>query len=378
MRLPHPAAASAAGDDAGRSRRVSTTVAARSNGISESFACGHRMQNRGPTMRRYDLPPLAQLEAFEASARHLSFTKAAGELALTQSAVSRQIAALEAHYALPLFRRLHRALRLTDDGQRLYRAVDAMLSQLHELSRELGRGRAVRPVVVTTTPGFAGLWLIPRLSGFAALRPDVDVRISASYDLAELDRDGIDLAIRYTDAGRAGASAQRLFGEVVFPVCSPRLARDAARPLKQPSDLRLHTLLQQEGDASDPLQSWPMWLRAARLDGLRPARTLQFSMYDQLVQAAVDGQGVALGRSPLIDELLRRRRLVAPFATSLASPRSYYLLQSATAARRAEVQQFVEWLRAEAERSAAPAVSAAAAATARGRGSSARADRARP
>ena len=310
-------------------------------------------------MRHYDLPPLAQLEAFEASARHLSFTKAADELALTQSAVSRQIAALEEHYALPLFRRLHRALRLTDDGQHLYRAVAEVLSRLHDASLELKRERRVKTVVVTTTPGFAGLWLIPHLPGFTARRPDVDVRISAGYELVNLNRDGVDLAIRYTDAEHAGTSAQRLFGDVVFPVCSPKLARDPARPLKQPQDLRLHTLLvQHEHEGTDPLQDWTIWLRAMKLDGLKPASTVRFSMYDQLIQAAVSGQGVALGRSPLIDDLLRQRKLVMPFETTVVSPRSYHLVQSATAARKSEVQEFVAWLREQIERDIAPAANA--------------------
>lgn len=333
--------------------------------------------------RHYDLPPLDQLEAFEASARHLSFTKAADELALTQSAVSRQIAALEEHYALPLFRRLHRALRLTDEGQRLYRAVGEVLEQLHDVGMELKRERGVKAVIVTTTPGFAGLWLIPRLPGFTARRPDVDVRISAAYELVNLNRDGVDIAIRYADAERAGPAAQRLFGEVVFPVCSPQLARDPARPLVLPQDLRQHTLLQQESDGKDQLQSWPMWLRAMKLEGLKPASTLHFSAYDQLIQAAVNGQGVALGRSPLIDGLLREGRLIVPFETSLASPRSYYLLQSSTAARKEEVQEFADWLREEIGREIRPAANAdstaeaGAAATAPARGSAARAGRAR-
>ena len=122
-------------------------------------------------MRHYDLPPLDQLEAFEAAARHLSFTRAADELALTQSAVSRQIAALEAHYGLALFRRLHRALRLTDDGQTLHQVVGEVLGRLHQVGGELKRDRRAKTVVVTTTPGFAGLWLIPRLAGFTAARP---------------------------------------------------------------------------------------------------------------------------------------------------------------------------------------------------------------
>ena len=299
-------------------------------------------------MRHYDLPPLAQLEAFEASARHLSFTKAADELALTQSAVSRQIAALESHYGLPLFRRLHRALRLTDDGQALLQAVAEVLGRLHQVGGELKRDRRAKTVVVTTTPGFAGLWLIPRLASFTATRPDVDVRISAGYALVNLNRDGFDLAIRYQAEDAIDAGAELLFGDVVLPVCSPKLLRDPARPLKTPEDLRHHVLMYLDSGPGADMQDWPIWLRAMKLDGLKPASVLHFSQFDQLINAAVAGQGVALGRSPLLKQLLRERRLVAPFKKTVASPRSYYLLRSATAAHKPEAQDFAAWLRAEA------------------------------
>jgi LysR family transcriptional regulator, glycine cleavage system transcriptional activator len=304
-------------------------------------------------MRHYDLPPLAQLEAFEAAARCLSFTKAADELSLTQSAVSRQIKSLEDHFELALFRRLHRALRLTEEGETLYQAVGEMLAQLHEVAARLRRRHGSRTVVVTTTPGFAGVWLIPRLASFTAAHPDVDVRISASNGFVNLDRDGVDLAIRYHTREGVGAHADRLFGEVIFPVCSPRLARDPARPLKKPEDLRLHTLLHMEPNAAGVLQSWPMWLRALKLESLVPASVLHFSMYDQMIQATLAGQGVALGRSPLIDSLLRSRKLVAPFKQTMVSPRSYYVIQSAGAARKIEVQAFVAWLHDEASAGAA-------------------------
>ena len=300
-------------------------------------------------MRHYDLPPLAPLEAFEASARHLSFTKAADELALTQSAVSRQIAVLEAHYGLALFRRLHRALRLTEDGQALYRVAAEVLGRLHQIGAELQRDRRAKTVVVTTTPGFAGLWLIPRLAGFTAARPDVDVRISAVYALVNLNRDGVDLAIRYQAEAEAGEGAELLFGEVVLPVCSPRLLRDPARPLKTPEDLRHHVLLHLESGPGADMQDWPIWLRAMKLDDLKPASRLHFSQFDQLINAAVNGQGVALGRSPLLKQLLRERKLVAPFKKTMASPRSYYLVQSAGATRKPEVQEFAAWLRGEAK-----------------------------
>lgn len=299
-------------------------------------------------MRHYDLPPLDQLEAFEAAARHLSFTKAADELALTQSAVSRQIAALESHYGLPLFRRLHRALRLTDDGQMLARLVGDLLARLHAVGGELKRGRRAKTVVVSTTPGFAGLWLIPRLATFTASRPDVDVRISAAYALVNLKRDGFDLAIRYQSEGAAGTEARRLFGDVVLPVCSPQLLDLPARPLQAPEDLRHHVLMYHDAGPGADLQDWPIWLRAMQLEGLRPAGVLHFSQFDQLINAAIAGQGVALGRSPLLDQLLQERKLVAPFATSVASPRSYYLLKSAAAALKPEVEEFAAWLCAEA------------------------------
>ena len=298
--------------------------------------------------RQFDLPPLAQLEAFEAAARHLSFTRAADELALTQSAVSRQIAALESFFGVPLFQRLHRALRLSDAGQVLQRAVREVLQQLHEVSGALRGPTRLQTVVVTTTAGFAGLWLIPRLAGFTESRPDVDVRISASNTVMNLNRDGIDVAIRYDTEEGAGTQGVRLFGEVVLPVCSPRLLRDARRALKAPQDLRHHCMLHMDTGPGSQLLEWPMWLRAMKIETLKPASVLHFSMYDQMIQAAVNGQGVALGRLPLLNSLLAQRKLVAPFKKSVASPRSYYVFRSDASRAKPEVNQFLAWLQAEA------------------------------
>lgn len=310
--------------------------------------------------RAYDLPPLDQLEAFEAAARHLSFTKAADELALTQSAVSRQVAALEGFFGVPLFQRLHRALRLSDAGLSLQRTVVDVLQQLHHTSAALRGERRLKTVVVTTTAGFAGLWLIPRLAGFTASRPQVDVRISANHGIVNLDRDGVDVAIRYQSEQGAGADGVRLFGEVVMPVCAPELRRDPARPLEHPRDLRLHCLLHLDNGPGSHLLEWPPWLRAMKLEGLKPASALHFSMYDQLIQAAVNAQGVAMGRSPLIDDLIAQRKLVKPFANSAVSPRSYYVLQSQASRFKPEVREFLSWLTAEG--------AAADGATARARG----------
>ena len=295
-------------------------------------------------MRRYRLPPLDLLEAFEAAARHLSFTRAAEELSLTQSAVSRQIAALEDRLGLPLFRRLHRALQLTDAGQVLQATASAVLQQLHNATEQIQHDKRQMTVVVTTTPGFAGLWLIPRLADFTSRHPKVDVRIAAGLNLVKLDRDGVDVAIRYTASANAGPDALKLFGEVMTPVCSPALRKLPGKPLKRPEDLSHHTLLYADASSHQPLYDWDMWLRAMKLEHLKPASTLHFSDYDQMVNATLRGQGVALGRLPLTDQLLKERKLIAPFSDRLASPMGYHLLRSAASRRKPEVEAFCAWL----------------------------------
>jgi LysR family glycine cleavage system transcriptional activator len=301
-------------------------------------------------LKRYQLPPLDLLEAFEAAARHLSFTRAAAELSLTQSAVSRQIAALEDRLNVPLFQRLHRALRLTDAGQQLLATTAAVLQQLHGVTEQLRQVQRQKTVIVTTTPGFAGLWLIPRLSTFTATHADVDVRISAGLNLVNLERDGVDVAVRYGPVAAAGGQATRLFGEVMTPVCSPALRKQSAKPLKRPQDLQHHTLLHTDTHGNAQLPDWALWLRAMQIEHIKPAGALHFSDYDQMMNAAVRGQGVALGRFPLTAGLIKERKLVAPFSHSMASPMGYHLLRSEASARKPEVDEFVAWLLDEAAR----------------------------
>ena len=298
--------------------------------------------------RAYDVPPLELLVAFEAAARHLSFTLAADEIALTQSAVSRQIQALEERLGVTLFRRLHRALVLTEEGRAFQQATTEALGTIDRATRALKETSEARTVVVSTTPGFAGLWLIPRLSSFVAAHPAVDVRISAAYALAKLERDGVDVVVRYRPVDALPAGGVLLFGETVFPVCSPRLLRAAGATLKMPADLAGHTLLRMEPDGSNQLQDWGLWLPAMQLADLKPAGVLHFSSYDQLIQAAIAGQGVALGREPLIDRLLKAKKLVAPFPDAVASRRGYCMLVAPSAARRPDVAAFTAWLAAEA------------------------------
>ena len=298
--------------------------------------------------RRYDVPPLDPLLAFEAAARNLSFTKAGEELFLTQSAVSRQIQTLEESLGVKLFERRPRALLLTEPGQSLYRLAQETLQRLHDHARKLRGAAEVRAVTVTTTPGLAALWLIPRLARFTSAHPGIDVRISAGNELVHLDRAGFDLAIRYTKADRADG-ARKLFGETVIPVCSPQLARDRTRPLATPQDLRHHLLLQLD-DPRAAWLDWQLWFHALRIDAVEPAGKLHFSHYDQLIQAAVSGQGVALGRQPLVRSLLREGKLVAPFTQDVCSSRAYFLVESAAARTKPEVRAFIAWLVEETER----------------------------
>jgi LysR family glycine cleavage system transcriptional activator len=298
--------------------------------------------------KHWEVPPLELLLAFEAAARHLSFTKAAGELFVTQSAVSRQIQSLEENLGTKLFERRTRALLLTEAGQRYWQVAQSVLGELQEATQKLKGATAARTVTVTTTPGFASLWLIPRLNGYLERNRGVDVRISASYEAVNLERDGVDLAIRYAPDTEMGGE-KPLFEESVIPVCSPALAADPSRPLREPADLARHVLLHMD-DARVSWIEWYIWLHAHGLRDITPAGALHFNQYDQLVQAAVRGQGVALGRLPLLRRMLREKQLVAPFPKSVVSSRGYYLVRSARTGRNKDVLAFEAWLAAEAKR----------------------------
>ena len=299
------------------------------------------------------LPSLDRLAVFDAAARHLSFTKAAAERFLTQSAVSRQVATLESELGLPLFRRGHRRLELTDDGRRLAIAVAGAIAGVREAVEALRAPHRREVLAVTTTPGLASLWLIPLLSDFVAKHPGIDVRIDATLDARALAADGFNLAIRYLPLD--SAAGVPLFRESVQPVCAPGLLSRGRPPLKTAADLHAHTLLQMEAPAGSgmPLE-WQTWLRAAGVAGLEPAAILTFTQYDAAVAAAVAGQGVVLGRRPLIDGLLRKRALVAPFRGTTASARGYALVVEPSAARKPAVQALGQWLLEQARRTQVP------------------------
>jgi LysR family transcriptional regulator, glycine cleavage system transcriptional activator len=302
---------------------------------------------RVPTPRSRQLP-LDLLPTFEAAARHLSFTKAAQELFLTQSAVSRQIQQLEASLGVPLYERRHRALALTQAGRIMQRAVNDSLERLHDAVAQLRTVQLPRQVAITCTPGFASFWLIPRLSRFTASHPQVDVRISATLELLDLDRSQVDLAVRFAPSSRAHGPI--LFEEEVQPLCSPALLRDRRRPLATPADLERHTLLTVDLPRGEPpTMDWEPWLQLMGLERLRTANTMRFTQYSDAVAAACAGQGVVIGRLPLLASLVRERKLVAPFRSAAASRRSYFIAMSAQGARNADAQDFANWVRGEAE-----------------------------
>jgi DNA-binding transcriptional LysR family regulator len=222
--------------------------------------------------------------------------------------------------------------------------IGTMRAATERLRSQAGKRR---PLSVTTTASFAALWLIPRLAGFTRDHPNVDVRITAETRVQDLERDALDLAIRHGPASLAGPNAVRLFGERVFPVCSPKLLKKA--PLKKPEDLRHHVLLQyHDPDVRHPWLHWNTWLEVARVADLRPAGRLSFSGYEQIIPAAVAGHGVALGRSPLVKDLIDSRDLVAPFKDKADPSRAYFVVVSRESAERPEVVEFVRWLRSEA------------------------------
>lgn len=289
------------------------------------------------------LPPLDLLLAFESAARHLSFTRAAAERFVTQSAVSRQIRALEDDLGVALFARQHRALVLTPAGEKLLLACQSMLAQMRRTVSALRAPSAREVLALSTTPSFASLWLIPRLRSFTQDNPGVDVRLDASYEVRDLSADGFDLAVRYQRAD--AKDGDRLFSESMLPVCAPALLRAKQPPLKSPADLHAHTLLQIEGMPSSGMpMEWQSWLQSNGLPDLEPRSVLTFSSYNEVITAALEGQGVALGRRPLIDALLRQRRLVAPFGDARQTAKAYFVITDPASRARPAVRAFEAWL----------------------------------
>jgi len=309
---------------------------------------------------------LTSLRAFEAVARRLSFSEAAEELFVTQSAISRQIKGLEDELGAPLFLRGTRSVELTQSGTMLLRAVDTSLQRIDATVRQIRASRGRKRVSVTTFASFGSLWLLPRIEAFQEHHPDIDIRVSAHDAIADMDDPELDLALRYISPQQAPQGALHLFGEVLTPVVSRSLMEQIragkAPPLSAPADLARHTLAEEDDTkASTEYLSWRHWLALHGQPRLEPKRWLYLNFTYQQVQAALAGHGVALARIALVFEALQRGELVEPFgpAGRIESPYSYWMIVTAAGRARAEVQQFCAWVEQQAELTRA-AVGAAA------------------
>ncbi|HZS81623.1 MAG TPA: transcriptional regulator GcvA [Stellaceae bacterium] len=284
------------------------------------------------------LPPLNALRAFEAAARHLSFTRAAEELHVTQAAVSHQIKGLEAFLGVPLFRRLPRRLLLTDEGQ-------ALLPELRDAFARMGQAVeriAARPRGGTLTVGtmttIAMTWLVPRLPRFQAAHPEIDVRILTTQRLVDFAHEDIDVAIRYGEGGWAGLRAQKMFDDFLTPLCGRRF-KDL---LREPADLRSVPLLRTTEETE-----WPLWLAAAGLDGFALRRGPIFDSTKVAAEAAVDGLGIVMAQPSLFADDLAVGRLFQPFALTVPNGKSYWLVAPEATAERPKIKAFRDWIAAE-------------------------------
>jgi LysR family glycine cleavage system transcriptional activator len=295
-----------------------------------------------------DLPPLNALRAFEAAGRHLSITRAAQELHVTAAAVSHQVKALEDYLEVKLFRRVGNALFLTDAGQACLPALRAGFAELERAMEALRQHDRRGPLLLSVAPVFASKWLIPRLDGFHAAHPDIDVRISATLELADFERDGIDAAVRVGRGRYPGLASHRLFGESVIPMCSPALA-SGDPPLHEPADLRRHVLLHFDWPGPEQVApDWATWLRAMGVQGVDPARGPRFTQPDYAMQAAIEGAGVVLGWRSLAQADLDARRLVIPFDLPMPMDVAFHLVYPETSAARPKLVAFRDWLLREA------------------------------
>jgi LysR family transcriptional regulator, glycine cleavage system transcriptional activator len=289
------------------------------------------------------------MRAFEAVARHLNFRAAAEEMALTQSAVSRQIQSLEEEVGVNLFLRHTRAVELTSAGAQLLMAVSQSLPRIDNAVRQIRQSAGRRAVSLTTFASFASMWLIPRLEQFQRDNPEIDIRIDASDNTLDLDIADVDLALRYGPMASMPPQAVRLFGEQLTPVVSPWLLKSGPQ-FKSPADVAQFTLIE-AGDAHHTHLEWLTWRRWFDEHGLaklQPKRWLYFNYAYQMVQAALTGQGVVLARLPLVAEALANGDLIEPLPKlRMDSPMAYWLLVGPRSAQRPEIKAFCEWLMAQ-------------------------------
>lgn len=290
------------------------------------------------------LPPLNALRAFEATARHMSFSRAADELGVTPAALSHQVAGLEAFLGERLFNRNSRSIALTPAGDLLYPGLNAAFGQIRQsVERVMDTGDA-KILVVSAPPGFTAKWLVPRLHRFLAANPELDVRVSASLTLASFSGDGVDVAIRNSAGPFPGLWSQRLVAIETLPIVSPRLIEKYG-PLETPDDLARFPIIHDDSlGRMFGLPTWMDWLRAANAEHVDIGRGLHFSSADHAIEAALEGAGVLLAPKVLAADDVRLGRLVFPFELSLRSDRSFHIVCPEGHETRPKISAFCSWI----------------------------------
>jgi LysR family transcriptional regulator, glycine cleavage system transcriptional activator len=287
------------------------------------------------------LPSLNGLRAFEAAARHLSFTQAAAELNVTQTAISHQIKRLEQELGVRLFVRQNRALTLTPKAAEYLPGVRAAFNDLKLATDRLLRREDDHVLTVSTLASLAAKWLLPRLSTFQEANPGIDVRITTSTSLVDFQRDNVDAAIRYGRGQWQGLRADWLMADELFPVCSPSLL-NGEKPLKCPEDLRDHVLLHTSNANSD---DWRLWLTAAGLAAdLAKQPGVTFDLIFMTIQAAIDGIGIAMGRTSYVQDDIAKGRLVVPFKIALPADAGFYLVSPQARTDSPKLAAFRQWM----------------------------------
>ena len=296
------------------------------------------------------LPPLSALRAFEAAARHMSFSKAADELHVTPAAVSHQIHALEEDLGVRLFHRMNRSIELTASARVLLPGLSEAFAGIQSSVRRLRAHNDTGTLTVTASPSFAAKWLVLRLHRFQEQHAAIDVRISATDDVVDLTRGDFDLAIRYGCGKYPGLDVELLFTNEVFPACSPQLLTSGP-PLRTPEDLSRHALIHDLAVERDPLvPTWPMWLKAAGVKDVPAITGLTFNNMHLALDAAIAGHGVVLAYSTIAAADLAAGRLVRLFSLALPDQFAYYIVTAPGALERPKVRAFRNWLRQEAGR----------------------------
>ncbi len=291
------------------------------------------------------LPPLNPLRAFEAAARTLSFTKAADELFITQAAISHQIKILEDIIGIKLFKRLNRAVMLTEEGMIFLPHVRDALDILATGMNKLTDNETTGALTVSVMPSFAATWLVPRLMGFKQAYPEIDLRISANFELVDFNRDNIDVALRWGGGNYSGLMSQHFMTEDLFPVCSPDLLKNSKYPLNSPADLKYFPLIHDEMGAD-----WRMWLLAANIKDINIDKGMWLNQSDLVIQTAIAGQGIALGRSSIAHAALMSGQLIKPFDLTIPSDLAFYIVAPEGNFNKPKVKSFRQWIMSESEK----------------------------